>query len=117
MPQTRVTRSFTFEASHVLPWHPGKCSGLHGHGYRLDVTVAGTPDENGVVIDFDDLAEIVQKHVIATLDHAHLNDVIESPTAERIAEHVWDVLSGVGLALHTIRVSETGDCWAEVSDV
>jgi len=36
--RTLVTRSFTFEAAHQLPWHPGKCRDLHGHGYRLEVT-------------------------------------------------------------------------------
>ena len=36
--RTLVTRSFTFEAAHQLPWHPRKCRDLHGHGYRLEVT-------------------------------------------------------------------------------
>ena len=53
--RTRVTRSFTFEAAHRLPWHGGRCRDLHGHGYRLEVTVEGPVDANGVVIDFDDV--------------------------------------------------------------
>ncbi len=55
---TRVTRSFSFEAAHQLPWHPGKCRRLHGHNYRLEVTVQGPVGENGVVMDFDDLSAV-----------------------------------------------------------
>ena len=47
--KTSVTRSFTFEAAHQLPWHPGKCRELHGHGYRLEVTVEGPVGDNGMV--------------------------------------------------------------------
>ena len=59
-PRTRVTCTFTFEAAHRLAWHPGKCRNLHGHSYRLDVTVAGPLDANGVVLDFDSLQDVVR---------------------------------------------------------
>ena len=48
--RTLVTRSFTFEAAHQLPWHPGKCRDLHGHGYRPEVTVEGRIGPQGIVI-------------------------------------------------------------------
>ena len=50
--RTSVTRCFTFEAAHQLPWHPGKCRNLHGHGYRLEVTVEGPVNDDGMVLDF-----------------------------------------------------------------
>ena len=59
-PRTRVTCTFTFEAAHRLAWHPGKCRNLHGHSYRLDVSVEGPLDANGVVLDFDTLQDVVR---------------------------------------------------------
>ena len=85
-PLTSVTCTFTFEAAHRLPWHSGKCRNLHGHSYRLDVTVAGPLDDNGVVIDFDRLREIVDHSVIASWDHRDLNEVLDNPTAELLAQ-------------------------------
>jgi 6-pyruvoyltetrahydropterin/6-carboxytetrahydropterin synthase len=49
--RTRVSRSFAFEAAHHLPWHAGKYQRLHGHHYRLEVTVEGPLNEHGVVIE------------------------------------------------------------------
>ena len=84
----RIRKRFRFEASHVLPHHGGKCARLHGHSYRLDVTVRGELRENGsesgMVMDFAELEAIVTPEVIDRLDHRHLNDVVENPTCERI---------------------------------
>lgn len=112
--QTYVTRSFTFEASHVLAWHKGKCSQLHGHGYKIEVTVGGRPDADGIVIDFDKLADIVDIEVIAKLDHAHLNDAFENPTAENIAAWVFERLEEILPGLARVRLFETSNSWVEV---
>lgn len=68
-----VYKDFTFDASHILPKHPGKCSNLHGHTYHLRVGVKGPVDpETGFVIDFTTLKSIVQNFVINQVDHTHL---------------------------------------------
>lgn len=109
-----VTRSFTFDAAHVLPWHPGKCSRLHGHTYRLEVSVTGPLDCNGVVVDFGDIKKIVASAVLEPLDHTLLNDTIDNPTAERLAVHILDELQRAGLSPSAVRLWETADCSAEV---
>jgi len=113
--RTFVTRSFTFEAAHQLPWHPGKCRGLHGHGYRLDVTVEGPIGPHGIVIDFADVAEMVEREVIARYDHAYLNDLMDNPTAELIAHDICKTLDAVGLPVARIRLWETDDCMVEIT--
>lgn len=112
--RTRVTRSFRFEAAHQLPWHPGVCRNLHGHSYRLEVTVAGPLDERGVVVDFDELAALVQTEVIDQFDHRFLNDVLDNPTAELIAADIWRRLDAAGLDLARIALWETPDSVAEL---
>jgi 6-pyruvoyltetrahydropterin/6-carboxytetrahydropterin synthase len=107
IPQTSVTCTFTFEAAHRLAWHPGKCRNLHGHSYCLDVTVAGPLDDNGVVIDFDEPTDIVEREVIAQWDHSDLNTLIENPTAELFADRAWEPLTDAGLVLDGLRLWET----------
>lgn len=71
----RVTKEFHFEMAHVLQDYDGPCRNVHGHSYRLFVTLSGTPvDEpgnpkNGMVIDFTDLKNIVRKEIINVFDH------------------------------------------------
>ena len=88
-----IRKSFTFEAAHVLPNHPGKCSRLHGHSYRLDVTLEGPLQAEGpaagMVEDFEAVSRVVKAAVIAELDHRSLNELIENPTAENIVRWVW----------------------------
>jgi len=89
----RIRKQFHFEAAHVLPHHAGKCSRLHGHSYRLDVTVAG-PLENsgpatGMVVDFDVLAAVVREAVVDPLDHRSLNEFVDNPTSENIVAWIW----------------------------
>lgn len=68
-----ISKDFTFEASHVLPKHPGKCSRLHGHSWGLTVAVEGEVDpETGFVCDYASLKYIVQLYIIDKLDHSHL---------------------------------------------
>lgn len=67
-----LSKDFTFEASHILPKHSGKCSRLHGHSWRLKVSVIGDIDpKTGFVMDYTDLKKTVQP-IVDALDHRHL---------------------------------------------
>ncbi|MBV8160878.1 MAG: 6-carboxytetrahydropterin synthase QueD [Acidimicrobiia bacterium] len=112
--RTSVTTCFTFEAAHQLPWHPGKCRHLHGHGYRLEVTVEGPVGEDGMVLDFAAVSEVVEREVVARYDHTYLNDSFENPTAELVALEVWKRLEGAELDVAAIRLWETADSMVEV---
>lgn len=112
--RTRVTCSFTFEAAHQLPWHQGRCKQLHGHSYRLEVVVEGPLDENGIVIDFDDVRTIVRREVVDRFDHQFLNDLVENPTAELIAADAWKRLEAAGLPVAALRLWETPTAHVEL---
>jgi 6-pyruvoyltetrahydropterin/6-carboxytetrahydropterin synthase len=92
-----IRKHFRFEAAHVLPHHPGKCSRVHGHSYRLEVAVRGTLQTSGpargMVVDFDEISSVVCPLVIDRLDHSSLNDLMDNPTAEHIALWIWDPLA------------------------
>ncbi len=72
----RITKEFTFETGHALYGYDGKCRNIHGHSYKLAVTVIGTPISDkespklGMVIDFGDLKKIVREEIIEPFDHA-----------------------------------------------
>jgi len=72
----RLTKQFSFEMAHALPAYEGKCRNIHGHSYKLFVTVEGAPlaqsgaPTDGMVLDFHTLKECVEKHIIARFDHA-----------------------------------------------
>jgi 6-pyruvoyltetrahydropterin/6-carboxytetrahydropterin synthase len=83
-----LSRDFVFDAAHNLERYRGKCENLHGHTYRLRVTLIGEPDEEGMIIDFVELKQIVTQHVLSLLDHSYLNRIIPQPTAENIAKWV-----------------------------
>lgn len=88
-----LRRTYRFEASHVLPNHPGRCRRLHGHSYRFIVEIEGEIEPvQGMVLDFGDLDALVERAVLARCDHYHLNDFIENPTAEWIAVWIWRAL-------------------------
>jgi 6-pyruvoyltetrahydropterin/6-carboxytetrahydropterin synthase len=113
--RTSVTRTFRFEAAHQLPWHEGKCQHLHGHSYRLEVTVEGPIGPNGIVIDFADLRAVVEREVIDRYDHRFLNDLMDNPTAELIAHLIWKSLEAAGLAMARVRLWETDDSMVELT--
>ena len=113
--RTSVTRAFSFEAAHQLPWHDGKCQRLHGHSYRLEVTVTGPVREDGMVIDFAELKAVVDREVVDRFDHQFLNDFFENPTAEVVAAEVWKSLEAAGLGVTHIRLWETQDSSVEVT--
>ena len=76
MNKIRITKQFDFETGHALYGYDGKCRNVHGHSYKLSVTVIGTPidDTNnvkyGMVIDFSDLKKIVKNEIVDVFDHA-----------------------------------------------
>ena len=81
----KVSRVFAFDSSHVLPNYDGPCGRLHGHTYKLRVTIEGHVNaKTQMVMDYTKLKKIVQPWV-DLLDHTHLNLYILYPTAENIA--------------------------------
>lgn len=114
-----IRKSFTFEAAHVLPNHPGKCSRLHGHSYRLDVTLEGPLQAEGpaagMVEDFEVVSRVVKAAVIAELDHRSLNELIENPTAENIVRWVWGRLEPELPLLTELTLWETRKACAVLS--
>ncbi len=74
----RVTKVFDFETAHALWNYDGKCKNIHGHSYKLTVSISGdvindTKNvKNGMIIDFGDLKKIVKKHVVDVYDHCLL---------------------------------------------
>ena len=108
-----LTKDFTFDAAHNLINYHGKCEKLHGHTYRLRVIVEGTPDSEGMIIDFIELKAVVKERVISRLDHAYINDIIAQPSAENIALWIWDELEESvrreNCRLYEIHVWETAD--------
>jgi 6-pyruvoyltetrahydropterin/6-carboxytetrahydropterin synthase len=76
MNHIRITKQFSFETGHALYGYDGKCKNVHGHSYRLDVTVIGSPITDssnvkyGMVIDFSDLKKIAKEEIVDVFDHA-----------------------------------------------
>ncbi|WP_104735178.1 6-pyruvoyl trahydropterin synthase family protein [Hanstruepera ponticola] len=72
----RITKQFSFETGHALYGYDGKCKNVHGHSYKLSVTVIGKPIDDashvkhGMVIDFGDLKKIVKAEIVDIFDHA-----------------------------------------------
>jgi 6-pyruvoyltetrahydropterin/6-carboxytetrahydropterin synthase len=123
----KVGRRFHFDAAHYLPEYKGKCEELHGHTYTLDIVVEGEKNEEGMVLDFNKLEEIVKENVLEKLDHKNLNDLFENPTAENIASWIFEQLEDKikplqGLrggraephTLKTIRLHEGKGKWVEL---
>lgn len=87
-----LTVEVSFSAAHRIKGHPGPCAQLHGHNYRVLVTVAGDDvNEQGMVIDFATLKQICGE-VVDPLDHSLLNEAPAfrhaNPTAELLARHI-----------------------------
>ena len=127
MPTVYTTRKAHFNAAHRLhnpeksdAWNRrifGKCNNpnFHGHNYRLEVTVAGEPDdERGYVIDLSDLKQVIEERVLSKVDHQNLNrdvDFMEGvlPSTENFAVGIWKQLEGhlPSGRLHRVRLHET----------
>lgn len=74
----KITKIFTFDSSHMLDGHDGKCQNLHGHTYKLEITVSDGliqgSAKDGMVMDFTDLKAIVKQEIIEPFDHAFIYD-------------------------------------------
>ena len=87
----RITKEFNFETGHALHGYDGLCKNVHGHSYKLAVTVIGAPivdanqTKNGMVIDFSDLKKIVKEEIVLPFDHATVLNV-SSPHKELAEE-------------------------------
>ncbi|MBM7614112.1 6-carboxytetrahydropterin synthase QueD [Alkaliphilus hydrothermalis] len=75
-----VTKIFTFDSAHKLNNYEGDCKYLHGHTYKLEVTIRGKVDDRGMVMDFNDLKAIVKERILDRLDHRYLNELFEFNT-------------------------------------
>lgn len=107
----RLTRKFGFESAHRLPNVPAshKCARLHGHSFRVEVSVRGPVDE--AMGWFMDYAEIDRacRTLTELLDHRYLNEIegLENPTSERLAQFIWQRLIALLPCLDSVVVLET----------
>lgn len=143
MTKIRLTKEFSFEMAHALFGYDGACSQIHGHSYRLFVTVIGEPlcddtnPKNGMVMDFGNLKHIVGEHIINRYDHAlvirdtkeqrllietlkhnfnRVETVDYQPTCENMIARFAQVIQKelpATVALHSLRMHETNTSFAE----
>lgn len=112
-----IGKTFEFAASHQLDQLPEghKCKRLHGHNYTVEVVVeADRLDANGFVIDYADF-QPVKNLIDGRLDHRHLNDLIETPTAEILADYLFQTFVLVYDGLVSVTVRETPKTFATVT--
>ena len=106
-----IYREIIFEAAHRLPNVPDghKCARLHGHSFKLIVSVAGPVGaEYGWVMDFADIKKAIEP-IYKQLDHYYLNDIegLENPTSENIAIWIWQRLKPRLPELIRLEIKET----------
>jgi 6-pyruvoyltetrahydropterin/6-carboxytetrahydropterin synthase len=143
MSNIRITKQFSFETGHALYGYDGKCKNVHGHSYKLSVTVIGKPIVNrndvkfGMVIDFTDLKKIVKEEIVDQFDHAtvfnettphlelanelklrghHVILVDYQPTSENMVIDFSQRIKNrlpEGIALFSLKLQETDSSFAE----
>ncbi|MBQ2843320.1 MAG: 6-carboxytetrahydropterin synthase [Alistipes sp.] len=142
MAKIRLTKEFSFEAAHALGGYDGPCREIHGHSYRLFVTIKGEPStdpmnpKQGMVMDFGVLKKIVHEEIISRFDHAlvlrstadkellklltaqfdNLIEVDYQPTCENMLDDFSRRIIGrlpEGVTLHSLRLHETASSYAE----
>ena len=127
-----ITREFVFNAAHRLSRDGlspeknreifGECAKLHGHTYRLQVSVSGKINENGMIVDFSDLTRIVNEEIVNRYDHEYLNELEEfrnvPPTVENMIVRIFGALKErllrMNLKLVSITLYETPESWATI---
>ncbi|SJZ37951.1 6-carboxytetrahydropterin synthase QueD [Selenihalanaerobacter shriftii] len=108
-----ITREFEFDAAHNLKNYDGDCSNLHGHRYKLEVSVLGyVGEEKYLAIDFKDLKSLGKELILDKLDHQYLNEVLDFNTScEKLAYWIWERLEGKFIEydceLYEIKLWET----------
>jgi 6-pyruvoyltetrahydropterin/6-carboxytetrahydropterin synthase len=143
MSKIRITKEFTFETGHALYGHDGKCKNIHGHSYKLSVTILGNPvsDSNdpkfGMIMDFSDLKKIVKEEIVDRFDHATIFNkntphidlannlkslghnvvlVDYQPTSEMLVTDFADKIKNrlpKNIKLFSLKLRETASCYAE----
>ena len=143
MSNIRITKQFSFETGHELYGYDGKCKNVHGHSYKLSVTVIGKPITDnsnvkfGMVIDFTDLKKIVKEEIVDQFDHAtvfnkntphielarelqsrdhHVILVEYQPTSENMVIDFANRIKGRlpnEIQLHSLKLQETETSFAE----
>ncbi len=146
MTEGDITRHLEFDAGHRIPNHASKCKHLHGHRYVIECTLTGAihadrgQQDDGMVLDFGLVKEIMNRVVVEKWDHAFLvweqDDVVCDmlatipghktvvlsvvPTAENLARTAFDLLApaiattyGSTLHLKRVRLYETPNCWSD----
>ncbi|MCL9770628.1 6-carboxytetrahydropterin synthase [Flavobacterium sp. HXWNR69] len=143
MSYIRITKQFSFETGHALYGYDGKCKNVHGHSYKLSVTVIGKPITDpsnvkyGMVIDFGDLKKIVKEQIVDVFDHAtvfnkntpHIELAKElelrghevilvdyQPTSENMVVDFSNKIKKLlpeNIKLHSLRLQETETSFAE----
>lgn len=138
----RLTKEFSFEAAHALGGYDGPCREIHGHSYRLFVTIKGTPStdptnpKQGMVMDFGVLKKIVNEEIISRFDHALVLRTTADEGLRRVLAEQFDNVVTVeyqptcenmlddfahrlmkrlpeGVTLHSLRLHETASSYAE----
>ncbi len=109
--EVSLSKTFRFEAAHLLPTFPEghKCRRLHGHSFQVEVRVRGTVDpDKGYLIDYGEIKAACDP-VRDALDHRYLNEIegLENPTAEMLARWIWDRLAPRLPMLDAVVVDET----------
>ena len=139
----RITKDFRFETGHALHGYDGKCKNIHGHNFKLSVTVTGSPitdkshPKYGMVIDFSDLKKIINEEIINVYDHAtvfnkntpHIEEanflstrghkILEAdfqPTSEMMVLNFAKIIASKlpdNIKLHSLKLQETDTSCAE----
>jgi 6-pyruvoyltetrahydropterin/6-carboxytetrahydropterin synthase len=142
MSKIRVTKEFGFETAHALWNYDGPCRNVHGHSYKLFVTLIGEPvndpanPKNGMVIDFGDLKKLVNKEIVKVFDHSvvisnkfereklqamekmfgNVLEVDYQPTCENLVTDIAGRIKSrlpANISLHSLRLYETATSYAE----
>ena len=104
----------TFSAAHRLVNHPGVCARIHGHNWKIKVTVGAEElDENGMVVDLVELKKTIDE-CVQQFDHCIINDVAPfdkiNPTSENIAKYLHDYISAhIRARVLSVKVAEMDD--------
>lgn len=115
----RVTKEIDFAAAHYLRDYDGKCKNLHGHNYKLQVTITGTINDIGMVVDFGVIKKYL-KILEEVVDHQNLDDVFcFQSTAENMVCFIADFLNarvtleGQSYRVTKVKLYETPTSFAE----
>lgn len=107
LPELIISKTFEFDSAHFLPNYDGKCKNLHGHRFKLEVSIiGGINNETGMVIDFGDIKAVVEDEIIKIFDHDVINHMLLNPTAENMVIWIWKKLEDK-FRLYCIKLYET----------